>query len=392
MIEVKDKTKCCGCRACGNVCPKQCIEFVKDSEGFLYPNVDSSKCINCHLCEKVCPSLVEEPLRKRKPVTYGAKIKDKEILDKSSSGGLFSAFANEILDNNGIVYGVAMRDDLKSAHHIRVDNKNDLSLLRGSKYLQSDSENIYVQVEKDLVEGKKVLFTGVPCQINALRMFLRKEYENLFCVEVICHGTPSPALWKKYVLYLENKYKAKIESVDFRNKKYGWKRFGLVKEGKNISQYLDQSTDPYMIMFLRDYCLRPSCYECNAKKLESMADVTIADFWGIENVLPELDDDKGTSLVLVQTKKGSKLLDSVKENIEIKEVPYEKGIAGNPSYYKSVNRPIQRNTFFDDMNNLNFDQLQKKYCRVSKKQKIKRIIMKSIAYKLYRRIHAGGVN
>ena len=392
MIEVKDKKDCCGCKACANVCPKQCIQFIEDEEGFSYPKVDTSKCINCHLCERVCPCLVNSPLRERKPISYGAKIKDRDIRDKSSSGGVFSALANKILDDNGVIYGVTMRDDLKSAHNVRIDNKKDLALLRGSKYLQSDTENIYVQVKKDLIDGKKVLFSGVPCQINALKMFLHKEYENLYCVEVICHGTPSPALWKKYLEHLEDKYNAKVESVDFRNKKYGWKRFGLVKKGKNINQYLDQNTDPYMVMFLRNYCLRPSCYNCNAKKLESLADITIADFWGIENVLPEMEDDTGTSLVLVQNDKGKELLDSINNEIEIKEVNFDQAIKCNPSYSISVSKPKERDTFFVDMNNMSFAQLQKKYCKVSKKQKVKSIIKKSLTYKLYRRICRGGVN
>jgi len=392
MIEIENKKDCCGCKACANACPKQCIHFEIDEEVFSYPKVDTSICVNCHLCEKVCPSLVKSPLRAKKPSAYGAKIKDEDIRDKSSSGGLFSAFANKILNDNGVVYGVAMSEDLKSAHNIRVDNKNDLAKLRGSKYLQSNTENIYIQVKKDLVDGRKVLFSGVPCQINALKMYLRKEYDNLYCMEVICHGTPSPALWKKYLEHLEVKYNAKIESVDFRNKKYGWKRFGLVKKGKNINQYLDQNTDPYMVMFLRDYCLRPSCYDCNAKKLESMADITVADFWGIENVLPEMDDNTGTSLVLVQNEKGKELLTSVNDEIEIKEVGFDEAIKCNPSYFKAVARPKERDTFFVDMNNMSFAELQNKYCKVGKKQKIKSIIKKTLTYRLCRRICRGGVN
>ena len=390
MIEIKEKNKCCGCKACGNICPKKCIKFTEDIEGFSYPEVDEVLCINCHLCENVCPSLIQKTKRERKPLSYCAKIKDKEILDKSSSGGLFSTFANKILQDKGVVYGVAMMEDLKSAHTIRVEHKKDLTLLRGSKYIQSDTENIYIQVRRDLINGKKVLFSGVPCQMNALKMFLNKEYENLFCIEVVCHGTPSPALWKKYINYLENKYNAKVESVDFRNKKYKWKKFGIIENDKIVSQYLDQHTDPYMVMFLRDYCLRPSCYDCNAKKMESYADVTLADFWGIENVIPEMSDDTGASLVLIQTEKGKNLLLSIDEKINLKEVSYEKSIIYNPSYYKSVNKPQVRENFFEDMNKKDFTQLQTKYCNVINDRKFKSIIKRSVLYKLYNKIQKKG--
>ncbi|MGN0811936.1 MAG: Coenzyme F420 hydrogenase/dehydrogenase, beta subunit C-terminal domain, partial [Candidatus Coproplasma sp.] len=271
--------------------------MAQDEEGFLYPQVNESNCVNCGLCESVCPFEKIEPARLAKPISYAVKIKDFEIREKSSSGGFFSVLANEIIAQNGVVYGAAMCEGNKSAQHIRVDSFKGLEALRTSKYLQSAMNDIYKQVLADLKIGKKVLFSGVPCQINGLRLFLRKEYENLLCVEVICHGVPSPALWKKYVEYLEKKYTADIQDVNFRSKKHGWNKFGLTVKGDNIEQYESAGDDPYMRMFLRDYCLRPSCYDCNAKRLESMADLTIADFWGINNVIPEFNDDIGVSLV-----------------------------------------------------------------------------------------------
>ncbi len=376
MIDIKDKSKCCGCKGCANVCPKKAITFSSDEEGFAYPSVDQDLCFDCHLCEKVCPFLKSEPKRISVPLTYAAKIKDLDIRDNSSSGGLFSVFANKILNEDGVVYGVKMDSDMKSASFTRVDNIDDLSPLRGSKYLQADTHNIYKDVNKDLSDGKKVLFTGVPCQIDALKLYLQKEYDNLYLVEVICHGTPSPKLWKTYVEYLEEKYNATIESVDFRNKKYGWKKFGLKKKGDNIDQYLDISTDPYMVMFLRDYCLRSSCYNCNAKKLESMADITIADFWGIEHVLPQMDDDTGTSLVLIQSNKGEKLFNSIVDEIIYEETNFDDAIKYNPSYYKPVNKPFERDSFFNYLDSMTFKDLQDKYCHVSTKTKIKGIMYK----------------
>ena len=372
----KEKAKCCGCQACANACPKNCITMKADSEGFLYPVIDEAVCINCGLCEKVCPFNKEEPLRTRKPTTYAAKILDDDIRNQSSSGGIFSILADQTLKNSGVVYGVAMSDDLKSARHIRIDKTDELYRLRGSKYLQDITGDIFKQVKSDLDEGKKVLFSGVPCQINGLKYFLRKDYENLFTVEVICHGTPSPALWAKYFDYLEDKYKAKIEKVNFREKRNGWKTFGLTEEGENISQYLNQHQDPYMQMFLRNYCLRPSCYDCVAKKLESMADLTIADFWGIQNVAPEMDDDKGTSLVLVQTKKGEIVLDSLKNQFIRKKVDFEAGIKSNVSYWKSCEKPAQRKTFFIDMENMPFEELQEKYCKPIKVSFFQKVVRK----------------
>ncbi len=386
MIIITNKEKCCGCHACANSCPKKCISMIKDEEGFLYPKIAEDECINCGLCEKVCPFNKTEPLRGSKPKTFAAKILDDDVRNQSSSGGIFSILADKVLENGGVVYGVAMSNDLKSAHHIKVDHKEDLYKLRGSKYLQATTGDIYKSVREELNSGKQVLFSGVPCQINGLKFFLQKEYSNLLTVEVICHGTPSPELWKKYIEYLEDKHNAKIEKVNFRGKRNGRKKFGLTEDGENISQYLSQSQDPYMQMFLRDYCLRPSCYNCNAKKLESMADLTIADFWGIQNVAPEMDDDKGTSLVIVHSKKGQEIFTKLKEKYICKEVPFEDGIKANSSYHKSATYPSERRTFFIDMNKMSFDELKKKYCRPTKF--IKRCI--SFAKRIVKKIIRGG--
>lgn len=393
MIKLIDKTKCCGCSACVNACPKQCITMEQDEEGFLYPKVNESDCVNCGLCDSVCPFEKTEPARLLKPISYAVKIKDSETREKSSSGGVFSVLANAILSQNGVVYGAAMSGDNKSVRHIRVDSNDGLEVLRTSKYLQSETTDVYKQVLKDLNVGKKVLFSGVPCQINGLRLFLRKEYENLICIEVICHGVPSPALWKKYVEYLENKYKSDVQRVNFRSKKHGWKNFGLEVKGDITTQYKSIEDDPYMKMFLRDYCLRPSCYDCNAKKLESMADLTIADFWGISNVIPKFNDDRGVSLVLLQSQKGINIFNDVKNQTEYCEVDFDKAIKCNPAYAVSAKRPTQRDTFFIDMNVLNFRALEKKYVEDSFKRKCKKLIKRSFLWKIFVKItRRGGVN
>ena len=386
MIKLANKTKCCGCSACVNVCPKQCISMEQDEEGFLYPKVNEINCINCGLCESVCLFEKTEPARLAKPLSYAVKIKDSEIREKSSSGGVFSALANDILSKNGVVYGAAMCEDNKAVQHIRIDSVERIDVLRRSKYLQSTMNDVYKQVLEDLTIGRKVLFSGVPCQIHGLKLFLRKEYENLTCVEVICHGVPSPALWQKYIDYLEKKYDANVQEVNFRSKRHGWNKFGLTVKGDRIEQYKSLSYDPYMKMFLRDYCLRPSCYDCNAKKIESMADLTIADFWGVNNVVSEFNDDTGVSLVLLQSRKGINIFNEVKNQTEYCEVDFDKAIKCNPAYAVSAKRPTQRDTFFIDMNVLNFRALEKKYVKDSFKRKCKKIIKRSILWELFVKI------
>lgn len=383
MIKIEDKTRCCGCSACANICPKNCISMKKDDEGFLYPVVDLKLCINCGLCENVCQYKKDSSARKKKPESYAAKIKDERIINNSSSGGMFPLLAEEYLNNNGVVYGVAFNKDYKSVKFIRVDNKNDLNEIMRSKYLQSSMGDIYKQIRDDLIGGKKVLFSGVPCQVVGLKLFLKKEYDNLFAVEVICHGTPSQSLWEKYFNHLEKKYNAKVEEVNFRKKLNSNNAFGLIREEDKIEQYLNQHEDPYMIMFLKDICLRPSCYSCKAKELESMADLTLADLWGVQDIVPDLNDDKGTSLVLIHSKKGLDILNRVKDKCLLKQIQFDDAIKFNPSYYKSAQKPVERNTFYTDINMMDFEQIQKKYCKPKKgkwitrlKRFIKRIIKK----------------
>lgn len=281
--------------------------------------------------------------------TYAAIYNNNKIRENSSSGGIFSALA----DKFDVVYGVSMTTDCYGAEMIRVEG--DISSLRGSKYFQAKVGNTFKQVKNDLEEGRKVLFSGTGCQINGLSLFLGKDYSNLFLLDIICHGTPSPKLWREYVEYQENKH-GKLESVNFRCKDDSWIDFGM----KENQLYISKDTDSFMRMFLRDYCLRPACYECKAKRYRK-ADMTIADFWGIQNVAPEMNDGRGTSLVITRTDKGQKLFESIKIELKWKEVSYEEGVKGNPSEYKSVARPQQRDTFFEDLDKLPFEEMAKKY-------------------------------
>lgn len=309
--------------------------------------------------------------------TYAAIYKNNEIRENSSSGGIFSAIA----DKFDVVYGVAMTDDCYGAEVIRVEG--DISSLRGSKYFQAKVGDAFKLAKKDLEEGRKVLFSGTGCQINGLSMFLGKEYSNLFLLDIICHGTPSPKLWREYVEYQENKY-GKLESVNFRCKDDSWIDFGM----KENQLYISKDTDSFMRMFLRNYCLRPSCYECHAKHYKK-CDMTIADFWGIEDIAPEMNDGRGTSVVITRTHKGQELFDSIKSELKWKEVSYEEGVRSNPSDYKSVARPQQRDTFFRDLDNIPFEEMEKKYaCDI--KVPLKRRAVKIIKCTIKKILRGGG--
>ena len=313
--------------------------------------------------------------------TYAAYSKDINLRLESSSGAIFSLLAEKVLQQAGIIYGVTMSRDCQYAEYVRIDNREDLAKLRGSKYLQARVGNTYKKVKNDLEAGLSVLFSGTGCQVNGLKGFLGKDYENLYCVDVICHGVPSPKLWRKYVQYVESEVDAKLINVNFRCKDDGWSDFGIKRMDSNHkAMYVSKDKDPYMLMFLRDYCLRPSCYECVAKQ-HKLSDLTIADFWGINKVLPEMNDRNGVSLVILRTGKGSELFDRIKTDIVCKKVSYEDGVRGNPAEYRSAKRPEERNYFFDDMAALSFDELKAKYAvptPVSLKQKIKKSIKKLI--------------
>lgn len=304
---------------------------------------------------------------------YAAYSLDESERADSSSGGIFSLIARQVLSVNGVVYGVTMTKDCRRAEFLRVTDEVGLEKLRTSKYLQAHVGDTFKSVKEDIENGSTILFSGTGCQINGLIGYLgagkdenavKTQYPNLYCVDVICHGAPSPALWREYVEYIEKENGTKLIGINFRCKDSGWIDFGMKEihsqNGAEKQLYISKDKDSYMLMFLRDYCLRPSCYECKAKKMK-LSDITLADFWGINRVCPEMSDGKGTSLVLVRTDKGAKFFREIVENIKMKEVSYEDGVAGNRAEYMSAFRPAQRDTFFDDMRTLSFDEMKKKY-------------------------------
>lgn len=297
---------------------------------------------------------------------------DDDIRMKSSSGAIFYLLASAVLQKRGIVFGVAMDDLYNEAEYICVTEKENLNKLLGSKYMQANMNDVYSNVKENLLLDKLVLFTGTGCQINGLKNFLEIDYDNLLCVDVICHGVPSKKLWNKYLNFRINE-KEIIKHVNFRCKKYGWENYGVQIETENKKRFISKSDDEYMQLFLNDYCLRPSCYTCKAKTLK-MSDLTIGDFWGIDNICPNMNDHLGLSLIIIRTKKGLNFFDLIKNNLVLKKVDYDIAVKDNCAEYCSVNRPKERDNFYVDLDDLNFSSLKKKYIKLSFKQRIKRII------------------
>lgn len=296
---------------------------------------------------------------------------------KSSSGGIFYELSNSIIVKKGVVYGVAMNADQRSAQYVRVTNPEDISKILGSKYLQVKMDDTFNYVKSDLDTGKWVMFSGTGCTINALVKFLPRKYKNLICVDVICHGIPSSLLWEKYVNELEEIEKNKTISVNFRSKRNGWENFGLLRENENSEFTLSLAKDdPYLQLFLRNYSLRPSCYQCRAKLLR-YADITLGDFWGISHIAPEMDDGNGTSLVIIRTNKGLDFFIDIKGNLRLKKVNYSDAIKYNQTEYLSVEMPKERSLFFEDFKKLSFSDLSSKYLYFTLRSKIKRIILNS---------------
>lgn len=375
MITVYESNdNCCGCGVCSNACPKGCIIMKADTEGFLYPEIDTSKCINCGKCRKVCPFLGE----KKEPVvqaTYAAISDNDADRQKSSSGGVFALFAKTIIRDFGVVVGTRLSHDCRTAEVIAVEDVNELEALMGSKYVQSTTGNVYQVVKGYLEANRKVLFTGTPCQVTGLKNFLGKDYDNLFCVEIICHGVPSPKLWEKYVEHMEARYKAHMMRVNFRCKDKSWREFGINEEYGDKAYFALKEDDPYMQMFLKNYSLRESCYSCKIKG-HSVADITVGDFWGIEDCLPNMNDGKGTSLILVKSEKGNVLLEQIRGMCRLEDCDYSKAIRKNSAEVHSVPKPQLRDPFFADMNQMSFHRLSRKYLESRLIKRLKQFVKK----------------
>lgn len=367
MVEIKDKQMCSGCHACMAVCPKRCITMRRDEEGFLYPEVNKEQCISCGLCEKVCQAL--NPMKSKSlPTAYAAYNKNEEQRMRSSSGGVFTLIAEYIIDKGGAVFGAAFDEDF-NVHHICVTKKEDLRFIRGSKYLQSTVGSAYIDAKRLLDAGKYVLFTGTPCQTDGLLHFLRKQYDKLFTQDIICHGVPSPMVWQEYLRYQTSAFGGDLDRKSlptFRRKDEGWKRYSVSLRFARDTEYRNTlDKDLFMKAFLNNLCLRPSCYSCHSKTLNRNSDITLADFWGIDGIMPEMDDDKGTSLVFVNSAKGRKLFDALRDKMKCREVDIRDAVKCNQSAHTSVAMPKKRERFMRFVGKRDFGEITEKYAKAA---------------------------
>lgn len=331
-ISTKD---CTGCMMCGDACAKNAISFPM-SNGFWYPSVDSDLCINCGLCSKKCPALHPAPETPADAVAcYGAKTKNEDIREHSTSGGFFSELAYQWISEGGVVAGSIYGENQEVLHSVEFEQEG-VERLRQSKYTQSKTEGIYAEVKSLLKEGRKVLFCGTPCQVEALNAFLGKKLENLLTMDFICLGICSPLVYRKYLDMLEHKYNSKTKNVWFKNKRTGWRSVGTLVQFENGREYFRPGPwDLYMRSFIIDsLSMRPNCEFCMFRKIPHSSDFTLGDFWGIENVKPEMDDNKGLSAIFVNTEIGYKWVNKIKDKLDIFETTSKDIVAGNFSAIK----------------------------------------------------------
>lgn len=347
-----DVDVCTGCSACFAACPRKAMSMLPDKDGFLFPKIDGAKCVQCGICERVCPVLrkscgeLEVDSSRDAPSAYAAITKNEVIRLESSSGGVFTELASQILKEKGCTFGCVL-DARLVACHAKAETDSELSRMRGSKYVQSDLRDSFRDCKAELDNGRSVLFSGTPCQIAGLRNYLGREYPGLLTVDLICHGVPSPAVFDKYKHDVERRMESELTDIGFRSKKVSWKRFSMTHyfrdSAKDFAETLDRNS--YLRVFLRNLCLRPCCATCKFRAGRSGADITIADFWGVERYLPEFSDEKGVSAVVVHTQKGRRVWTKLEGHMICKPVELASITESNPSYYHSVKIPIARERY-----------------------------------------------
>ena len=371
MINVQDKSQCCGCTACKSVCSRQAITMEPDALGFLYPKVDLGKCVDCGLCERACAFTQERDLPKdgEYPICYAARHKNIEDVKLSRSGAAFIAFSDRILADDGAVYGASFDLDLV-VRHSRATTKQERDAFRGSKYVQSDLGDAFASVKKDLACGKPVLFSGTACQVSGLKSFIPKSLqEKLYTLGVICHGVPSPFLFRDYLSYTEKKHKKKVVSFNFRDKSLnGWSdhiESMVLSDGERVSSTV------FTHLFYRNNALRECCYKCPYANTNRVEDITIGDFWGYENVVPDFNqDNRGCSLVLINSHKGKSLFEQSSEDLVCANVPLEKCLQRNLVH--PTPRPDDRVSFEKGYARSGFKFVEKKYITLPLLKRIKR--------------------
>lgn len=391
MIQFTDNHNCCGCSACAQKCPAHCISMKENEEGFLYPEVNADLCVNCDLCKTICPALNVEA--ERTPIKcYAITGSNDEIVMKSSSVGLFSLLAEYVIKNNGVVFGASF-DSKWGVQHTYTEDIDGLVQFRGSKYVQSRIGNCYYKAEEFLKANRIVLFSGTACQILGLKRYLKRDYPNLLCVDVVCHGVPSPGVWNEYLrslispkrrtntvsssLYsqLSETEALRIKDVSFRDKRLGWKRYSFVVLSSQREKSSKDNSDSfsykpivrqkhyyniYIRGFLHNFMLRESCYDCPAKGGRSMSDITLGDFWGIKKYYPSFASEDGVGLALIYSERGLEIFNAI-AGINRIEITYEEALS-NTTISKCADIPIERKTFFDDFRRQGISALHD-YCK-----------------------------
>jgi coenzyme F420-reducing hydrogenase beta subunit len=375
----KDKYLCSGCTACMNSCPANAISMVADSEGFNYPIIDDTKCIECGICQKVCPfhNAYDTEDNFEIPLAYAVKHKDDSIRISSSSGGMFTALSNYILNKNGVIYGVAFDDDFRVSHQ-KAETTSERDKFKGSKYVQSSLGDIFLDLKIELEKGKYVLFTGTPCQTAGLKAYLRnKKYNKLIVCDLVCLGTFSPLIWYDYKSLLVKKKKAHLQYINFRDKTNGWhKSRTRIYFENGLTIYNSPLVEIFDSLFFQHMALRPSCHACVFKNLNRPSDITMADFWGIERINPVFDDNKGISLVLINTQKGEAIFENIKENLLYLSSNINE--CRQRTLMQADAEPPQRNIFWQDYYCHGFEYVAKKYTSYGLINKIKRNVLKPL--------------
>lgn len=373
-IEIDSKEDCCGCTACSSICPKDAIEMIEDEEGFIYPVVDKEKCIECGLCKKTCPVLNRKKTKGDKLKAYIFQHNNNEVRKESTSGGAFTAIAESIIEQDGVVFGVSF-DEEYNVKHTYVTKKEDLYIFRNSKYVQSNPNNTYEEVKEFLENNRLVLYSGTSCQIEGLKKFLKKEYENLYTIDVVCRAVPSPKMWKKYISWRKKVY-TNPNKVYFREKYYGYKYSNMSIYGENRDYHSGVESDPYLRAFFSNICDRPSCYSCKFKTQYRKSDLTIWDCFNVEKFDKRMDDDKGTTRILAHTDKGNKIIEQISKTNICKMIDVDDALADFNGIFSTVKYNNKKQVFVKDMNNLNGEELFEKYFPDTFKIKIERELRK----------------
>lgn len=365
---------CTGCMACISVCAKSALTVLYDNAGFAHPKVSEAKCVGCKRCQEICP-VNNQNKNKTVGRIYAAWQKNESERLAATSGGVFTIIAKKFIEDGGVVYGAAFDED-NFIKHIRAETMTDLLRIRGSKYVQSDTLAVYERVADDLKSGKRVLFSGTPCQVSALKCYVKNQ-TNLFCIDIVCHGVPSPRVFKDYIENLNHKYHSKAENINFRFKSPGWSVFSMRVQFHNGAEYISSKfQDPYLGLFLAegDLTLRESCFQCKFTSPERCGDITLGDFWCIRaKKWKQRGVEKGVNLVAINSQKGDMLFDGIKSQLYCEKHNWNEAIGSNQSFIMPWKKPIQYDQFWKDYENYNFDEMAERYHKYDEMAEAKQI-------------------